>query len=191
MPLCRRGPRRPPPRPPPGADCAGEAGARTRPPLNIAPVDHHDVLTHAAIVVAETDSGVRNLTRARFVAKLSEDLRRLRHARRAQWMTAADEPTSRIDDDVAAVVATSGRHERSRLALLAEAQLLVGDQLGDGEAVVHLGDVDLSRRDPGHPVRRRGRPLERGPVSVILVERGELEAIERLAGSANPDRLVG
>ena len=32
-------------------------------------------------------------------------------------------------------------------ALLAEAEVLVGEQLGQREAVVHLGDVDLAPRD--------------------------------------------
>ena len=54
-----------------------------------------------------------------------------------------------------------------------------------------LGDVDIAGPDPGHPVGRFSRALERGPVSVILVERGELETVERLPRATNEDRLVG
>src|SRR6266550_4069573 len=164
---------------------------RIVPILRIAPIDHHDVLPHSAVVVAEGDGGAGNLTGASLVAKLSEDLRGLGDAGGAERVPAADEAASRIDHDVATVIAASGRHERSGLALLAEAQLLVGDQLGDGEAVVDLGDVDIAGPDPGHPVGRFSRALERGPVSVILVERGELETVERLPRATNEDRLVG
>src|SRR5262245_20684379 len=149
------------------------------------------MLAHSAVVVTETDGGARNLTRPRFVAKLRENLRRLCNAGRAERMTAADEATPGIDDHVATVLAAPGCDEGARLALLAEPQLLVRDQLGDGEAVVDLGDVDVTGRDAGHPVRRRRRPVQRRPVSVVLVERGELEAVERLAGSANPHWLLG
>ena len=90
--------------------------------------------------------GVRHLARAGLVAQLDEDLGGLGHAGGAERVAAADEPAARVDDDVAAVVAAPGRHERPRLALGAEAQLLVGDQLGDREAVVHLGEVDVGRR---------------------------------------------
>ena len=83
---------------------------------------------------------------AGLAAELGEDLGGLGHAGGAERMAAADEPAARVDDDVAAVVAAPGRHERPGLALRAEAQLLVGDQLGDREAVVHLGEVDVGRR---------------------------------------------
>src|SRR5918994_701782 len=74
---------------------------------------------------------------------------------------APNRPAGGVEDDVAAVVARAGGHERPRLALLAEAELLVGDHLGDREAVVHLGEVDVPRPDAGHAVRRLARALER------------------------------
>src|SRR5262249_57125351 len=98
-------------------------------------------------------------------------LRRVGDAGGAERVTAADEAASRIDHDVATVIAAPSLHEGSGLALLAEGQLLVGDQLGDGEAVVDLGDVDIAGGNPGHPVGRFSRALECGPVSLILVER--------------------
>src|SRR2546422_4204115 len=149
------------------------------------------MLSHSAVIVAEADGGASDLAGARLVAELCEDLRGLGNTSGAEWVPAADEAATGIDDDVTTVVAASGRYEGSRLTLLAEAQLLVGDQLGDCEAVVDLGDIDVTGSDTGHPVRRGGGALEGGPVRVILVERGELEAVERLTGPADPDRLVG
>src|SRR6266481_3110637 len=91
--------------------------------------------------------------------------------------------------DVAAVVAPPRRDEGAGLALPAEAQLLVRDQLGDRETVVDLGDVDIRCTDTGHRVSRLGGAPECRPVRVVLVERGQLEAVQRLPGAANPDRL--
>src|SRR5204862_6638253 len=55
-------------------------------------IDHDEVFAHAAVVVGEADRRIRDLAHARFVAELDEDLGRLRHARRAERMAAADEP---------------------------------------------------------------------------------------------------
>src|SRR5262245_31645576 len=97
-------------------------------------------------------------------------------------MPAADEPTARVPAHCTPLMPASCRHEGPRLSLLAEAQLLVGDQLRDGEAVVDLGDVDVPGPDARHAIRALGRALERRPVGIVLVERRELEAVERLAG---------
>src|SRR5207247_89542 len=99
-------------------------------------------------------------------------------------MAAADQSAARVDDDVTAVVAPAGGDERPGLPLGAEAQLLVGDQLGDGEAVVDLGDVDVPGADAGRLVRRRRRALHGRPVPVVLAQRGQLEAMWRCAASA-------
>src|SRR2546428_110446 len=88
----------------------------------------------------------------------------------ARRRAAADQPARRVHDDVASVVAPALRHERPRLALATEAELLVRDQLGDREAVVELGDVDVARRDASHPVRRLPGALERRPVGIVLVQ---------------------
>src|SRR5213593_3478473 len=98
-------------------------------------------------------------------------------------MAAADQSAARVDDDVTAVVAPAGGDERPGLPLGAEAQLLVGDQLGDGEAVVDLGDVDVPGADAGRLVRRRRRALHGRPVRVVLVQRGQLEAVEGLTAA--------
>src|SRR5438093_10409058 len=106
-------------------------------------------------------------------------------------MAAADQSAARVDDDVTAVVAPAGGDERPGLPLGAEAQLLVGDQLGDGEAVVDLGDVDVPGADAGRLVRRRRRALHGRPVRVVLVHRGQLEAVEGLTAAPDPHGRVG
>src|SRR2546422_4921917 len=114
-----------------------------------------------------------------------------RSAGGAGGVTASDHPAAGVHAHVAAVVATPRGDERARLALAAEAELLARNELRDREAVVYLGEVDLARRDAGHPVRGLRRTPERGPLGVVLVERGELEAVQRLARPSDPDRLVG
>src|SRR5438876_6204583 len=156
-----------------------------------APVNHHDVLAHPAVVVREPDRRAGHLAGAGLVAELDEDLRRLGDAGGAERVTASDQPAARVHDHVAAVVAAPRSDERARLALAAEAELLARNELRDREAVVYLGEVDLARRDAGHPVRGLRRTPERGPLGVVLVERGELEAVQRLARPSDPDRLVG
>ena len=56
---------------------------------------------------------------------------------------------------------------------------------------MHLGHVDVPRGDAGHPVRRGRRASERRPVRVVLVQRRELKAVQRLSGPANPHGTIG
>src|SRR5438093_13378642 len=115
MPLHRRGPRRPPPKPPPASMARAKpalepAQTNNIPPersvsFRLAPVDHHDVLAHAAVVVGEADRGVGHLARARVAAQLGPDLRGLRDTGGAERMAASDQAAARVHDDVAAVVA--------------------------------------------------------------------------------------
>src|SRR5438132_5688662 len=93
-------------------------GPRSRLP----PVDHHDVLAHAAVVVREADVGVRHLARPCLVAELREDFGRLRDTGRAQGMAAADQAAARVDDDVAAIIAAPRLDEPARFTFLAEAE---------------------------------------------------------------------
>src|SRR2546428_5015445 len=77
-------------------------------------------------------------------------------------------------------------------ALLAEAEVLVGEHLGQREAVVHLGDVDLLPRigDTGLRVRLPGRVLRRLPAQEVEV--GVLLRVgrERDRDRADEDEVV-
>src|SRR4030095_4315069 len=128
----------------------------------LAPVDHDHVLAHAAVVVREPDGRVGNLTRAGLASELREHLGGLGDARGAERMAAADQPAPRVHHYVAAIVAPPGRDDRPRLALVAEAQLLIRDHLGDREAVVDLGHIHVGRRDTGPAVRALRGELESG-----------------------------
>ena len=73
---------------------------------------------------------------------------------------------------------------------LAEAEVLVGDELGDREAVVHLGEVDVLGSDAGHRERlpRRldgGREGREGPLPAAD------QRVGRQPGAPQVDRLVG
>src|SRR5204863_4571432 len=129
-------------------------------------VDHHHVLAHAGVVVGETDARARDLARARLAAQLPEGLAGLGHAGGAERVAAPDEAPARVDHDLAPVVGQPLLDEAPALALRAEAELLVGDDLGDGEAVVDLGEIDVVGAHARHAVRVCPGPRHRRPVRV-------------------------
>ena len=67
------------------------------------------------------------------------------HAGRAGRMAEGLEPAVGVHRQLAAELERAARDVLLRRALLAEAEVLVGEQLGQREAVVHLRDVDLLR----------------------------------------------
>src|SRR5581483_11637281 len=77
----------------------------------------------------------------------------------ADGMAAGLEPARRVDRQVAAQPGHAAGSELPALAGPGEPQVLVVDDLGDREAVVALGDVDLAGRvaDAGHGVGGPGR----------------------------------
>ena len=80
--------------------------------------------------------------------------------------------------------------ERGSAEPVAEPEVLVVDELDAGEAVVHLGDVDVSGSDARHRVRllrRFHRRREGRHVGLVLVH----HAVEAEADAAHPHRPVG
>src|SRR3989304_6152338 len=94
------------------------------------------MFTHSAVVVSEADSGFRDLAGAGLAAELPEAPGGRGDPRRPERVAAADQAAPRVDHHRAAVVREPLLDEAAALALVAEAQLLVGDDLGDGEAVM-------------------------------------------------------
>ncbi len=84
-------------------------------------------------------------------------------ARGADGVAAGLEPARGVDGEIRAELGDAAGGELPALARLGEAQVLVVHNLGDREAVVALGDVDLlgGVRHAGHLVGRLGR-LARG-----------------------------
>ena len=144
------------------------------------------MLAHPRVVVGEGEPRLGHLARAGLAAKLPEGLGGLGDPRGAEGVAAADQPAARVDHDLPAVVGQALLDEAAALALRAEAELLVRDDLRDGEAVVHLGEIHVVGSDAGHPVRLFRGPPHRRPARVVLGERGQREPVQGLAGAPDP-----
>src|SRR5213076_613746 len=100
----------------------------------------------AAQVVGEADLRALHLPRAGLAAELCRELVDHAHAGRAHRVAVGLEPARGIHRLLAAEIGAPLLDEPAALAARAEAQVLVVQDLGDGEAVVHLGEVDLRWR---------------------------------------------
>src|SRR5207249_3969196 len=100
----------------------------------------------AAQVVGEADLRTLHLPRAGLAAELWRELVEHAHASRADRVPVRLEPARGIHRLLAAEIGAPLLDEPAPLAARAKAQVLVVQDLGDGEAVVYLGKVDLRRR---------------------------------------------
>src|SRR5438067_473307 len=100
----------------------------------------------AAQVVGKADLRALHLPRAGLAAELCRELVDHAHAGRAHRVAVRLEPARGIHRLLAAEIGAPLLDEPAALAARAEAQVLVVQDLGDGEAVVHLGEVDLRWR---------------------------------------------
>ena len=90
-----------------------------------------------------------HLALVRLAAQLPRELGALGEAGGAERVALGDQPARGVHDPLPAVGGVLGVHELVAVALLGEAERLVGDQLVGGEAVVQLDDVDVLRGDLG------------------------------------------
>src|SRR5262245_7746277 len=106
----------------------------------------------AADVVHQTELGIFDLARTALPAQLRDDLVDHAYAAGADGMAEGLEPAARIYWNIAGERRAPLFDELGPLALLGEAEILIVSDLGPGEAVVHLGDIDLFQRvpDAGH-----------------------------------------
>src|SRR5688572_14215894 len=118
---------------------------------------HQDRRGIAAEGVHEARRGAIDLSRARFTAKLRDDLADLRGAGRPDGVALGLESAGGVDGDLAAEARPSLFGSQAAGARLEEAEALGGDDLGDGEAVVQLGHLHVARR----LARLAVRPLRR------------------------------
>src|SRR5690606_36764852 len=143
----------------------------------------------AADVVGEADACAVDLV-VRLAAQLLEDLDALRHAGRTRRMALGLEAAAGVDRLPAAHVVVAGLDESVAFEAWGEAQILVGDQLDAGEAVVHLGAIDVRRAQARHRIRLPGRldgAWEGGHVALVLVH----DAVDAEAEAPYPGRTVG
>ncbi len=100
-------------------------------------------------VVLQRDLGVRRPGACRPAAELPHELRALREPGGAERVALREQAARRVGDELAAVGVVAVPDELLGLALLAEAERLVGEELVGGEAVVELDDVHvLGARGP-------------------------------------------
>src|SRR5262249_45681166 len=136
---------------PVGGNARGErrsrAGARSRPPraTRLRQRDDADAagLRRAADVVAERDARILHLAAIRFALELLVVLVDHAHTRRARRMAEGLEAAVGVDGELAVEREGAALDVVLGGTLLAEAEVLVGQELGQREAVVNLGDVDL------------------------------------------------
>ena len=77
------------------------------------------------------------------------------------------------------------------VALLEEAEVFDVEDLGDREAVVHLGAVDVARADAGHRVRALRRARRVALISVKTVLLVQVRVVGRDAEAGDVHGLVG
>ena len=91
----------------------------------------------------ERDLGVLDLALVGLAAQLPHELGALREAGGAERVALREQAARGVGDELAAVGVVAVPDELLGLALLAEAERLVGEELVGGEAVVQLDDVDV------------------------------------------------
>ena len=105
----------------------------------------------------EAAAGTFHLAGARLSAEMGGDLEDVGQAGRAERVALRQEATRRVDRDAAVALGRAGAEELGRAARRAEGEVLVVEQLGGGEAVVQLDDVEVCRPDSRALVGPLGR----------------------------------
>src|SRR5512136_1019709 len=99
-------------------------------------------------VVGEPDLPV-HLPGSRLSPELLDHLADLLYTGRTDGVPACLQAAARVHREVPVKGGNSILGEPPRLPLFTEAEVLDGTDLGDGEAVVHLEEIDLRHRDTG------------------------------------------
>src|SRR3990167_3913350 len=115
-------------------DVDGAGGAHARP---------------AADHVRKAELRVPDLPLSGIAAQVSGDLVDVGDAGSAQGMAFGQQPAGDIHRDAAAQLGVAVVDQPSRLAVGAEAEVLVVNDLGRGEAVVQLDEAEVLRPDAG------------------------------------------
>src|SRR5215472_14689775 len=102
--------------------------------------------------MGEADLCALNLASSGLAAQMRRHLIDVGDARRAQWMAFGEQPAGSIHWNPSAKTRLPGIDEASRVAFLAEAEILVVHDLRRGKAIVQLYEVDVVRPKPCHLV---------------------------------------
>src|SRR3712207_6542536 len=99
--------------------------------------------------LGQADARTFDLPPASCAAQLLDDLDDLRHAGRAGRMALRHQSTTRVHRDAAAERGGAFLQQLWRFAAATEAERLVVEQLGDGEGVVQLDEVEVLGTETG------------------------------------------
>ena len=105
-------------------------------------------------------------------------------------MSLREEATAGVDGDASGQRRVAFEARPPAVTLVEEAEVFDVEDLGDGEAVVHLGAVDVARTDPGHGVRAlRCHPCDLDLGEAVLLVQVWMIGCHTEPGHVN--RLVG
>src|SRR5271163_2958876 len=88
--------------------------------------------------------------------QLVEQFVALRDTGGARWVTLGFQSAAGVDRNRTSHIVFPALDDLVRLEPVRESEIFVADQLDAGEAIVHLGDVDVTWGQPGHRHRRLG-----------------------------------
>src|SRR6185369_11609027 len=141
---------------------------------SVFPIHRDDAGAAETEVVLQRDLRALDLPRAGEPAELLVQLEALREPRGAERVALREKTTRRVHHPLAAVGGLILLDETARLALAAEAEALVGDELVRREAIVQLDDLHVLRTEPALLVDLLGGLL--GEVLADHLDHGLLEA---------------
>src|SRR5262249_1614485 len=127
--------------------------------------DRHARTAATGVVLQRVAVAGVDLAIAGFGPQLPPALGDLGDAGRADRVAFRAQPAGGVDRDPTRERRFALERRASAVALLEEPEVFDVEDLGDGEAVVHLGAVDVGRTDAGHRVRalrREARRLDLG-----------------------------
>ena len=107
--------------------------------------------------MGEPDGGALDLAVACLTAEVGADLPDVGDAGRRDRMALRLEAARHVDRRLAVAPGRAGLEERHRLARLAQPEVVVVHELGRGEAVVQLDEVEVLGDDAGLLVRLLAR----------------------------------
>src|SRR5438445_7201343 len=153
---------------------------RTAMRSTLAAAEDHDAghRPRAAHVVRQPELGLLHLSRPRLAPELRHALVDHADAARSDRMAEGLEPAARVHGNVPVERRSPLLHQPASLSLRAETEILGVRDLGPGEAIVHLGEVDVTRADAGHRVGLAGGGL-RGAEAEVVERRVEVRTPRR------------
>src|SRR6476646_4703308 len=119
--------------------------------------DVHRARAARADHVRQTDARAVDLAAARLAAQMRRHLVDVGDAGGAERMTLRQKSAGDVDGNAPAELGLAAVDHAARLTVLAETEMLVVHELGRGEAVMQLDEIEIVRAESRHLVSRLGR----------------------------------